>query len=61
MKLEARVVGLHLRSVIGGDIRERWIFENPAVKKLHNVKRGSYDLSVLAETKRFGHWHVGIL
>lgn len=38
IKLDPRVVSLHLRSVLGGDIRQRWIFEDPAIKKLHDVE-----------------------
>lgn len=51
----------HLVPMLGTDIRQRWIFDDPAVQELHDVESCADNSIVLAQAKRLGNRDICFL
>lgn len=51
---------IHFFSVFWADVGEAGIFDDSAVKELHNIERGTNDRVIFAKTICFRYWNVGV-
>lgn len=54
-------VEVHLRPLFRCYTRNRWVFKDTSIEKLHDVEVAAHNAFILAECIGFGNWDIGVL